>query len=168
MEAEQFINNAAAELEMVEAQLRDAEARAAALRSRGDGLRFLIQYGQEAQATGGRPQELAAPVITSVGTDSAAPGFEVAQTERVERAVIEIGRAAMTGEIKDKANVGPGPILTHEQVRSALGYLMRKRPPRVERVRPGVWRAPKAAASPAAFTPSPLAVAAMNGSGREP
>jgi hypothetical protein len=49
MEAEQFITNAAIELEMVEAQLRDVEARAVALRARADGLRFLIQYGQEAQ-----------------------------------------------------------------------------------------------------------------------
>lgn len=50
MEAEQFISAAVTELEMVEAQLRDVEAHAAALRARGDGLRFLIQYGQEAQA----------------------------------------------------------------------------------------------------------------------
>ena len=50
MEAEQFINGAAVELEMVEAQLRDLEARAAALRARADGLRFLVQYGREAQA----------------------------------------------------------------------------------------------------------------------
>jgi hypothetical protein len=49
MEAEQFISSAAIELEMVEAQLRDVEARAVALRARRDGLRFLIQYGQEAQ-----------------------------------------------------------------------------------------------------------------------
>jgi hypothetical protein len=48
MEAEQFISHAATELEMVEAQLRDVEARAVALRARGDGLRFLIQYGREA------------------------------------------------------------------------------------------------------------------------
>ena len=51
MEAEQFINSAATELEMVEAQLRDVEARAAALRARGEGLRFVIQYGQESQRT---------------------------------------------------------------------------------------------------------------------
>lgn len=51
MEAEQFINDAAIELEMVEAQLRDVEARAVALRARGDGLRFLIQYGRESQRT---------------------------------------------------------------------------------------------------------------------
>jgi hypothetical protein len=50
MEAEQFINSAAVELEMVEAQLRDVEARAIALRARADGLRFLIQYWREAQA----------------------------------------------------------------------------------------------------------------------
>ena len=50
MEAEQFISAATTELEMVEAQLRDIEARAVALRARGDGLRFLIQYGLEAQA----------------------------------------------------------------------------------------------------------------------
>lgn len=50
MEVEQFISSAVTELEMVEAQLRDVEARAVALRARGDGLRFLIQYGREAQA----------------------------------------------------------------------------------------------------------------------
>jgi hypothetical protein len=52
MEAEKFISNAATELEMVEAQLRDVEARAVALRARGDGLRFLIQYGHEALVVG--------------------------------------------------------------------------------------------------------------------
>jgi hypothetical protein len=59
MEAEQFINSAATELEMVEAQLRDVEARAAALRARGDGLRFVIQYGQESQRTELRAVSLA-------------------------------------------------------------------------------------------------------------
>ena len=33
----------------------------------------------------------------------------------------------------------------------------------VPEVRPGVWRAPKAAPSPAAFTPPPFAAAALNG-----
>lgn len=170
MEAEQFINNAAAELEMVEAQLRDAEARAGALRARGDGLRFLIQYGQEARA-GGRPQDAPPAAVRSPAgkVTGTVPGADIAQTDRVEQAVIDIRRAAMTGEIRDRANAAAPdlPDLSTEQVRSALGYLMRKRPPRVERVRPGVWRAPKAAPSPAAFSSSPLTPAAMNGSGRE-
>jgi hypothetical protein len=161
MEAEQFINNAAAELEMVEAQLRDVEARAAALRARGDGLRFLIQYGQESQAA---PQA-ARSVPPIVGVAATTPGSEVPQTDRVQNAMAAIARAAMTGEIRDRANADGGPELSIEQVRSALGYLMRKRPPCVERVRPGVWRLPKAAPSPAAFTPALLTVAASNGHG---
>jgi hypothetical protein len=171
MEADQFISNAAAELEMVEAQLRDVEARATALRTRGEGLRFLIQYGQEAQAgakaqgfADGTPSVIraAAAAIRAAGT---AAGGDVPQTDRVQSALTEIARAALTGEIRDRVNAdGKGPDLAIEQVRSALGYLMRKRPPCVERVRPGVWRLPKAAPSPAAFTPTPLAVVAGVGS----
>jgi hypothetical protein len=161
MEAEQFINNAAAELEMVEAQLRDVEARAAALRARGDGLRFLIQYGQESQA-GAQTAHAVPPIIGVAATTS---GGEVPQTDRVQHSMTAIARAAMTGEIRDRVNADGGPELTIEQVRSALGYLMRKRPPCVERVRPGVWRLPKAAPSPAAFTPALLTMAASNGHG---
>jgi hypothetical protein len=76
MDAEQFINTAAVELEMVEAQLRDVEARAVALRARRDGLRFVIQYGQEEAQAGARPQNLApgarrAGHVRSLGTGSA-------------------------------------------------------------------------------------------------
>jgi len=161
MEAEQFINNAVAELEMVEAQLRDVEARAAALRARGDGLRFLVQYGQESQA-GARTASTVPPLISVTSPTS---GEDVPQTDRVQHAMGGIARAAMTGEIRDRVNADGGPELTIEQIRSVLGYLMRKRPPCVERVRPGVWRLPKAAPSPAAFTPALLTVAAVNGHG---
>jgi hypothetical protein len=167
MEAEQFINNAAAELEMVEAQLRDNEARGAALRARGDGLRFLIQYGQEAQG-GTRAQSAIGTPQPVTGAASTVPGIEAAQTDRVLKALTEIGRTAMTGEVTDRVNASGRalglPDLAHEQVRSSLGYLLRKRPPRVERVRPGVWRLPKAAPSPTAFTPPLLSVAGSNGS----
>ena len=161
MEAEQFISNAAAELEMVEAQLREVEARATVLRSRADGLRFLVQYGQEAKAAG-RPQNSA---FGTAGTSAAdgTPGADETQTDRVLKALADIGRAAMTSEVTDRVNASGDP-LSHEKVRSALGYQLRKRPPRVERVRPGVWRLPKAAPSPVAFKPAPLAVAAVNGS----
>jgi hypothetical protein len=76
MDTEQFINTATVELEMVEAQLRDVEARAVALRARRDGLRFLIQYGLEEAQAGARPQNLAPSVrraghVRSVGTGSA-------------------------------------------------------------------------------------------------
>lgn len=161
MEAEQFISNAAAELEMVEAQLRDVEARAAALRARGEGLRFLIQYGQESQA-GIQTARTVPPIVNVAATT---PVGEVAQTDRVQIAMGGIARAAMTGEIRDRVNADGGPELTIEQVRSSLGYLMRKRPPCVERVRPGVWRLPKAVPSPAAFTSALMTVAAVNGHG---
>ena len=161
MEAEQFISNAAAELEMVVAQLRDIEARATTLRSRAEGLRFIIQYGQEAHAAS-HPQGSAFGAA-SISAADGAPGAEEAQTDRVLKALTDIGRAAMTSEVTDRVNASGDP-LSHEKVRSALGYLLRKRPPRVERVRPGVWRLPKAAPSPAAFKPTPLTLAANNGS----
>ena len=161
MDTEQFISNAAAELEMVEAQLRDIETRAAALRVRSDGLRFLIQYGREAR--GDTHPQAPAVVAGDAGESSAT---EIAQTDRVLRAMAQIGRAGMTGEITDKVNaLDPEHPMSHEKVRSALGYLVRKKPPCVERVRPGVWRLPKAAPSPAAFTPTLLTVAASNGHG---
>ena len=75
MDAEQFINTAAVELEMVEAQLRDVEARAVSLRARRDGLRFLIQYGQEEAQAGARPNlapgARRAGHVRSLGTGSA-------------------------------------------------------------------------------------------------
>lgn len=76
MEAEQFIKTAAVELEMVEAQLRDIEARAVALRARGDGLRFVIQYAREEAQAGAHPQNLAsgarrADHVRSLGTGTA-------------------------------------------------------------------------------------------------
>ena len=165
MEAEQFINNAAAELEMVEAQLRENDARGAALRARADGLRFIVQYGQEAHAAP-LPQSpvVAAALQAAAMTSTASAGGDIAQTEVVKEALGRIGRTAMTGEITDKVKAA-GYDLSHEQVRSVLGYLMRKKPPQVERVRPGVWRLPKAAPSLAAFVPAPLTGASNGGRG---
>jgi hypothetical protein len=76
MDTEQFINTAAVELEMVEAQLRDTEARALTLRARRDGLRFVIQYGQEEAQSGARSQNLASGArraghVRSLGAGSA-------------------------------------------------------------------------------------------------
>ena len=162
MDADQFISNAAAELEMVEAQLRDIEARGAALRARAEGLRFVVRYGQEGSHA---DKQGSAAALTAV------PGTEAVQTDLVLRAMDDIKRAAMTGEIADRVNSW-GYDFTHDQIRSALGYLLRKKPPRVERVKPGVWRLPKAATSPASFaplgttslTPAPRHALSANGS----
>ena len=163
IDMDEFASNAIAELEMTEAQLRDAEAAVVALRARRDGLRFTVKYAQDMHAAQGRSTLSPTGAKPSV---PAVPGVEVSQTDRVLDAMTQIGRAAMTTEIRDRVNAHTaGPKLDTAKVRSALGYLMRKRPPRVERVRSGLWRLPKEVPSPAPFVPAGLTATSANGKG---
>lgn len=144
MDVDELIKRASADLEEAEAQLRAAEGRVAELRTIRDGLRFAVQrYGDTKAAPVAAPEPAAA--VRSAATD------EVSQTGLVFNALASIGRPAKTKEVHTKV-LTAGRDYTFEQVRGALGYLLRKK--RIKRVGTALWEIPAAPPPPQSFTPA--------------
>jgi hypothetical protein len=148
MEVDELIRRATADLEEAEAQLRAAEGRVMELRTIRDGLRFAVQrYGN-------MPVLGTAPTTSESSADSARlrdGETEISQTDRVFNTLEGIGRPAKSHEVHAKVQAA-GYDYSFEQVRSALGYLLRKK--RIKRVGKALWEVPAAWPSPPSFAPA--------------
>lgn len=168
-----------------EADLRDAQARFEAARSRAVAAAadeveaqehvkqmtavrdWLRQQDQPPQPPA--PAEQAEGPQTQARTRFGKPIPEVALTERCFRALESFGRQASTTQIRDRL-AAEGHEFTQIQVRGAMKYLAAKKPPMVETSKgTGVWRLSKAVKSATTnFTPAASAagvsVAGANGS----
>jgi hypothetical protein len=130
VDTETIIRQVGIDLEAAEAQLGAAQDRVQELRTIREGLRLAAQrYGQV--QTPVQPVDSGAPDADDALTS-------ISQTDLCyDVLVVKIGRRAATQEIREKANETPGRDLSHEQVRNALGYLLRKK--RIKRIAPGLW-----------------------------
>ena len=134
MDLDEMITKAAADLADAEAQFRAAQERMKELETIRDGLTLAKQrYG-----------------ATSIGVPAARPEAEVAspegtgpelpaQTDLCLMALREFGRTVTVQEVREKL-AAAGHELTRDQVRNALGYLLRKK--RIVRPAAGQWRVP--------------------------
>jgi len=129
VDTETIIGQVDIDLEAAEAQLRAAQDRVQELRTIREGLRLAAQrYGQV---------QIPAQPVDSGAPDADGALTSISQTDRCYNVLAKIGRRATTQEIREKANETPGHDLGHEQVRNALGYLLRKK--RIKRIAPGLW-----------------------------
>jgi hypothetical protein len=143
MDIDAMIAMATADLAAAEAQYRAAQERMKELETIRDGLTLAKQrYG---------PTQASAPAVSmeAEGGGTAGPDSEMTQTDRVEGAMKGFVGIATVGEIRERL-VAEGHDLSHDQVRNALGYLLRKK--RVVRPAPGQWLLPPKDFAPAAET----------------
>lgn len=148
VDLDEMLRRATADLERSEAEARliqqrldEARARVNELRVMRDGARMLVErYGETDAAT---------PVPTSQEVGSGgkprldgghAPVLEdINQAELAMMMLRETGRATHTDEVYERQKAAGYPY-DHEQIRSALGYLLRKG--RIQRVGSATWIAP--------------------------
>jgi hypothetical protein len=141
MDLDEMIDRAAAEFAVAEAQFRAAQARMKELETIRDGLTLAKQrYG---------PTQASAPAVTAEAEGGSTPQVdsEVAQTDLVLGAMEGFDGHASVGDIRDRL-AATGHELTRDQVRNALGYLLRKK--RVVRPAAGQWLLPSKDFTPAA------------------
>jgi hypothetical protein len=149
VDLDEMLKLASSDLERAESDFRAAQERVQAaqrhmdeLRAMRDGaLRLVERYGQNASTI--QITDIGAGYDTlTVKRDKADAGSEGMQTDRVMD-VLGDGRSAHTKVVYEKVNA-TGPPLSYDQVRSALGYLKRKK--KILRVGPATWRLPQAPA----------------------
>jgi hypothetical protein len=156
VDLDEMLERASADLERAESDFRAAQERMAAaqrhmdeLRAMRDGaLRLVERYGHAAPIALAADSGGAVDVL-SVKREQAAPPEttqEEPQTERVMELFREYGTSLTTKKVGEKL-----PDLSTDQVRSALGYLKRKK--RLVRVGPATWRLPPEDAT-TDFTPA--------------
>jgi len=178
VDLDEMISRATAEIDEAEAQLRAAQARLGELVT----IRDRLLRAEQRYAPGGTSPAMSAPPVAAAPAGTALPASladasalvlvpgqdgggaqeqedteaaqEIPQTDLCITALGEFTRPATALQIRDKL-AEAGYELTRDQVRSALGYLLRKK--RVARTKPGLWRLPRPA-SPRLLTPSADAV----------
>jgi hypothetical protein len=164
VDLDDMISRAKAEIAEAETQLRAAQAHLGELVTIRDRLReaeqrYAVAPSASARTTDGPAQPIAAlPDLPAAGLSDAAqhdPAAErhdagddlrqdIPQTALIEDALTNFSRPATPLQIRDRL-AEDGHDLTREQVRSALGYLLRKK--RVARPKPGYWRLPRQTAT---------------------
>lgn len=154
VEVEEIIRRADADLEEAEAQLRAAMGRVNELRTIRDGLRYALQrYGT---LRGTAVSESVAEAQAIGPGDQAIGHLEGSQTDQVFETLAAFGRPAKTQEVFEKLQAA-GAGYTFEQVRNALGYLVRKK--KIKRVGRALWE-PSESTPPTDFAPATEAAGA--------
>ncbi len=128
LDTDKIIRQVDLDLEAAESQLRAAQDRVQELRTIRDGLRLAAQrYGSV---------QIHVQAVYSDDPDAGHPSGD-SQSDHCFDVLAKIGRRATTQEIREKVNEASGKTYSHEQIRSALGYLLRKK--RIKRAGPGLW-----------------------------
>lgn len=133
MDLDEMITKAAAELVEAEAQFRAAQERMKELETIRDGLTLAKKHYGSVQASG--------PAVRTEADTGSLPGadYERSQTDLVHDALGTFNGTVQVQDIRE-ALAALGHDLSRDQVRNALGYLLRKG--RVVRPVAGQWRLP--------------------------
>lgn len=166
MDLEEMLRRATADLERAESEFRAAQERMEAarshmdeLRSMRDGAKMLAErYGQEERGARGTAPERPPAVRMMGGGGGAVTVGGLSQTDLCAQVLRDFGTSATTQQVHERL-LSTGHALELDQVRSALGYLVRKK--RAVHVGPATWRLAVTDFAPAAGTTG------ANGAGRD-